>query len=183
MNLVELLRLIHNLIRLGTIAEVDHARARVRVQSGELLTNWLPWIEARAGATRDWDPPTQGEQVVVFSPGGDPAAGFVISGLFSDAHPAPADSADLWRRLFPDQALFEYNHAASRLRINLPGSIEISAPGGTAWVGDINHQGAMSREGAYDQQGGSLTHNGKNVGHDHAHKGVVAGNSNTKGPV
>ena len=58
MNLVELLRLIHNLIRLGTIAEVDHARARVRVQSGELLTNWLPWIEARAGTTRDWDPPT-----------------------------------------------------------------------------------------------------------------------------
>lgn len=183
MNLVELLRLIHNLIRLGSIAQVDHSRARVRVQAGELLTNWLPWLEARAGTTRTWSPPTVGEQVVVLSPGGDLAAGIVLTGLFSDAHPAPADTANLWRRVLPDEALFEYDHTASRLRINLPGSIEISAPGGTSWVGNISHQGAMSREGSYDQEGGSLTHNGKNVGHDHAHGGVVAGGSNTQGPV
>lgn len=62
MNLVELLRLVHNLIRLGTIAEVDHSHAQVRVQSGELLTNWLPWLEARAGTTRTWSAPTVGEQ-------------------------------------------------------------------------------------------------------------------------
>lgn len=37
------------------------------------------------GTTRDRDSPTGGEQVVVFSPGGDPAAGFVVTGLFSDA--------------------------------------------------------------------------------------------------
>ncbi|WP_417329570.1 phage baseplate assembly protein V [Halomonas cupida] len=126
MDLIELQRLIHNLIRLGTIAEVDHARARVRVQSGELLTNWLPWVEARAGATRDWDPPTEGEQVAVFSPGGDPAAGFVITGLFSDAHPAPADSSNLWRRVFPDEALIEYDHQAHRLSaVTGPSSIHM----------------------------------------------------------
>ncbi|WMR36092.1 phage baseplate assembly protein V, partial [Metapseudomonas otitidis] len=39
-----LARLLENLIRLGTIAEVDHAAARVRVQSGQLLTGWLPWL-------------------------------------------------------------------------------------------------------------------------------------------
>ncbi|HCE7062829.1 phage baseplate assembly protein V, partial [Pseudomonas aeruginosa] len=35
-------RLIENLIRLGTIAAVDHAAQRVRVLTGDLLTGWLP---------------------------------------------------------------------------------------------------------------------------------------------
>ena len=100
MNIPELLRLLHNLIRLGTIAEVDHRAARVRVKTGELLTDWLPWLEGRAGTTRDWDPPTKGEQVILFSPGGDPANGVVLCGLCSNAHPAPAEVATLWRRIF-----------------------------------------------------------------------------------
>ena len=33
-NVAELLRLIHNLIRTGTIAEVDHAAARVHARGG-----------------------------------------------------------------------------------------------------------------------------------------------------
>ncbi|WP_442489387.1 phage baseplate assembly protein V [Halomonas litopenaei] len=183
MNIAELLRLIHNLIRTGTIAQVDHAAARVRVKSGELLTGWLPWIEGRAGKTRDWDPPTQGEQVIVFSPGGDPAGAVVLTGLFSDVHPAPADLATLCRRLFPDGGLFEYDHEASVLRIKLPGRIEIEAPGGTAWLGNIDHQGDMARAGSYAQDGGSLTHNDVNVGHDHPHTGVVSGNGQSGGPV
>ncbi|WP_205598571.1 phage baseplate assembly protein V [Halomonas sp. NO4] len=159
----ELLRLIHNLIRLGTIAEVDHRAARVRVRAGKLLTAWRPWIECRPGTTRDWDPPTVGEQVVLLSPGGDPAGAVVLAGLFSSAHPATADLATLCRRLFPDGGLFEYDHENSVLRIKLPGRIEIEAPGGTAWLGDIDHQGDMARQGSYAQQGGELTHNGVNV--------------------
>ncbi|WP_331275291.1 MULTISPECIES: hypothetical protein [Pseudomonas] len=48
-DIAALSRLIENLIRPGTIAVVDHGslldtrHARVRVQSGELLTGWLPW--------------------------------------------------------------------------------------------------------------------------------------------
>ncbi|PSJ22129.1 phage baseplate assembly protein V [Halomonas sp. ND22Bw] len=184
----ELLRLIHNLIRLGTIAEVDHGVVgerppRVRVKSGELLTAWRPWIECRAGTTRDWNPPTVGEQAVLFSPGGDPAGAVVLVGLFSDAHPAPADLPELCRRLFPDGGLFEYDHQASVLRIKLPGRIEIEAPGGTTWLGNIDHQGDMARAGSYAQDGGTLTHNDVNVGHDHPHTGVVPGSGQSGGPV
>jgi len=132
MNTVELTRLLHNLIRLGTIAEVDHDAARVRVQSGELLTDWLPWFERRAGTTRDWDPPTKGEQVMVFSPGGDPRAGIVLTGIFSDAHSAPADSGDIWRRIMPDGAVLEYDHKASHLQAKLPGSASVNAEGAIA---------------------------------------------------
>ncbi|GAA0586938.1 phage baseplate assembly protein V [Halomonas salifodinae] len=183
MTITELLRLIHNLIRTGTIAAVDHQAARVRVKSGELLTDWLPWIEGRAGTTRDWNPPTEGEQVVVFSPGGDPAAGVVLTGLFSDAHPAPTALPELCRRIFPDAALFEYDHKTSVLRIKLPGRIEIEAPGGTSWLGNIAHQGDMARQGSYAQAGGELTHNGTNIGDTHKHGGVVPGDGQSGGPV
>lgn len=128
-NVAELLRLIHNLIRTGTIAAVDHDAARVRVKSGELLTGWLPWIEGRAGTTRDWDPPTEGEQVIVFSPGGDPATGVVLTGLYRRAHPAPASSGDVWHRVFPDGAVLEYDHAAHYLRADIPGSAGLTTSG------------------------------------------------------
>lgn len=46
-DVAALFHFIENLIRLGTIAEVDHGSlqdkhsARVRAQSGELLSDWL----------------------------------------------------------------------------------------------------------------------------------------------
>lgn len=129
MSYVDLLRLIHNLIRLGTIAEVDHARARVRVKSGGLLTAWLPWVASRAGNTRDWSPPTLGEQVIVFSPGSDPAAGIVLSGIFSDAHPAPSSEPNIIGRWLPDGTHIKYDHAEHRLSIECVGDIELTVDG------------------------------------------------------
>ena len=184
-NVAELLRLLHNLIRLGTIAEVDHAAARVRVRSGELLTAWRPWIECRAGTTRTWNPPTVGEQAVLFSPGGDPAAAVVLTGLYRDAHPAPAASADLWSVVMPDGAVLEYDHAASHLQATLPGSatldaqgaVEITAAGGATINADTVINGTLAVNGS------SLTHNGTDVGDTHRHGGITPGSSNTEAPV
>ena len=47
----ELTRRIDNLIRFGIIAEVDHATARARVKSGQILTDFLPLVTLRAGTT------------------------------------------------------------------------------------------------------------------------------------
>jgi len=135
-NAAELRRLIHNLVRLGTIAKVDHAAARVRVQSGDMLTDWLPWIEDRAGTTRNWNPPTIGEQVVVFSPGGDPASGFVMTGLYRQAHPAPSSAPNVIGRWYPDGTRVEYDHEAHRLLIKCVGDINLEVDGNvTATVG------------------------------------------------
>lgn len=60
-ELAELNRRMANLFRPGWVAAVDHQRARVRVQSGELLTAWLPWLTQRAGDDRDWWPLEVGE--------------------------------------------------------------------------------------------------------------------------
>ncbi|ENM1106132.1 phage baseplate assembly protein V, partial [Pseudomonas aeruginosa] len=65
-----LARLLENLIRLGIVAAVDHATQRVRVQTGNLLTGWLPWLSPRAGADREWNAPSLDEQVLLLSPSG-----------------------------------------------------------------------------------------------------------------
>jgi phage baseplate assembly protein V len=121
-NAAELLRLISNLIRLGTIAEVDHERARARVKSGELLTDWLVWLTPRAGTTRDWDPPTVGEQVMVLSESGDLTNGLIVPAVYSNPTPAPSHDPALYRRVYPDGAVIEYDHASHALRATIPGS-------------------------------------------------------------
>jgi phage baseplate assembly protein V len=102
----------------------------LRASSG-LQTNWLPFLSVRAGTTREWNPPTKGEQVVLFCPMGDPAQGVVLCGLNSDDAPAPSNSPDTHTRAYPDGAIVEYNHAAHSLTANLPGgaAVLIVAPG------------------------------------------------------
>ncbi|MCE8015912.1 phage baseplate assembly protein V [Halomonas sp. MCCC 1A17488] len=192
MNPIELLRLLHNLIRLGTVHEVDHARARVRVVSGELVTDWLPWLSPRAGTTRDWSPPTVGEQVLVLSPGGDPAAGAVLTGIYSDTHPAPADSSTLCRQVMPDGAVLEYDHEVHHLAATLPGSATLNAQGEikvttTAKLTATAAEGATINadttiNGRLSIVGDSVTHNGTNIGATHKHGGVVSGGSLTGVP-
>jgi phage baseplate assembly protein V len=129
-ELSELHRLIENLVRKGTIAEVDLDAARCRVQSGNLTTTWLQYFVSRAGNVRKWAPPSVGEQCLIFSPGGDLCAGCVLVGLNSDANPAPDTSADIDSTTYPDGAVISYDHAASKLTATLPagGEAEITAP-------------------------------------------------------
>ncbi|MDZ5456999.1 phage baseplate assembly protein V [Azohydromonas lata] len=124
-------RLLLNLIRLGTIAEVDHGGTRCRVRSGQLLTAWLPWVTLRAGTTCTWSPPTVGEQGLLLAPGGDLAAAIVLLGINSDAHPAPSDDPDVTTTHYPDGAVTSYDHAAHALSVTLPagGTVDLTAPG------------------------------------------------------
>ncbi|MDQ7987287.1 phage baseplate assembly protein V [Pseudomonas sp. G34] len=121
-----LARLIENLVRFGTIAEVDEPKARVRVKSGELLTTWLPWLALRAGADRQWNPPTEGEQVVLLSPSGLLAQGIALTGLFSEANPANGDRAGLHRTTYRDGAVIEYDSVAHLLTATIPGAANLS---------------------------------------------------------
>ena len=115
-------RQLANLIRIGTIAELDQANALVKVKIGSLSTDWLPWITARAGATRTWSAPRQGEQVVILSPGGDTAQGVVLPSIFQDNHPAPAASQDQETTVYPDGTTVDYNSATNTLTVTVAGS-------------------------------------------------------------
>ena len=73
-----------NGVLFGKIAEVIDRRATVEFEDGWISAP-LPWLERRAGRVRTSSAPTQGEQVIVLSPGGVTEAGLILAGVPSDA--------------------------------------------------------------------------------------------------
>lgn len=142
-------RMLENLIRFGVIAAVQMVPPRVQVKTGTLTTAWLPWLALRAGTDQEWDPPTEGEQVILFSPSGQLANGVVITGLFSDHIPANGNRAGLHRRTYADGAVIEYDSVAHHLSANLPGNgtTSLVSKGGINIIGPINHQGDYNQTG------------------------------------
>jgi phage baseplate assembly protein V len=190
----ELFRLISNLIRIGTVFAVDLSvrPAKVRVASGDLETNWLPWLELRAGKTRTWNPPTEGEQVIVFCPDGEPAGGVVLAGLNSEGVPAPSDSEAEHVTEYPDGARITYDHQAGKLTavgiaaalIEASESATIKCPeiildGNVTVTGLLAYQAGMAGksgkgnnttiEGNITHENGDLSSNGV-VLHKHKHR-------------
>lgn len=118
MNIAVLSRQIENLIRIGTVIEVDLSKQRCRVKSGALETEWLAMPSIRAGATRKWSPLTVDEQVMILSPSGVIEAGIVLPmGIFSAATTPPSTSADVEMTEYPDGAVTSYNHTTHELTV------------------------------------------------------------------
>ena len=207
-DLTEMNRALSNLIRVGNIRAVDVANARVRVAFGGCVSDWLPWGTSRAGNRRDWTAPNVGEQVMVFSPFGDPTQAVVGPSIFQDDFNAPATSADQDTTVYPDGTTVDYNSATNTLTVTVAGSgnviinckvatvkaatsVTIDTPE-TTCTGNLTvaksftmgqEGGSATMKGNVAIEGGSLTHNGKNVGSTHAHSGVQSGGSNTGSPV
>lgn len=149
MSISDILRRLANLIRLGTIAAVDHEAERCTVKTGGLTVPGRPWLALRAGASSDWDPPTVGEQCILLSPSGETAQGIALIGLYSRQRPAPSKSANLRRRTYPDGAVIDYDHASHSLTATLPegGKAKITATGGLHVIGPILHEGDYTQTG------------------------------------
>ena len=121
-------RRLESIVRFGRIVAVDCAAGRCRVQSGGLVSAWLPWLERREGTTTDWDPPTVGEGCILLSPSGETAGGIVLVGVASNAHLPPSHDENKHLRRYPDGALEEYDHQAHAWRLSVPdgGSITLT---------------------------------------------------------
>jgi phage baseplate assembly protein V len=182
----EMDRRLANAVRFGTIAEIDYAKAMVKVDLGDLVTDWVPWTTPRAGEDQVWTTPDVGEQVVLVSPG-DPSQGVVLGSLFQAAHPQNGNAGKDRRITFKDGTVVEFDRDGSVLRIivNAAGSVlvkigatELAMQDGQATLKAAN----ISLEGNVTITGGSLTHNGTNVGSTHTHGGVTPGGASTAAP-
>lgn len=138
------------LIRLGVIASVDLAAARCTVrcgdpEGGETVTPPIRWVMPRCGDTRIWSPPTVGEQVILFCPDGEIAAGLVLGGIIRDSFP-PLGSTLEERIDFKDGAQLRYDPEAHHLEVLLPegATAAITAPGGLTINGDITLNGTLT---------------------------------------
>lgn len=134
-------RRLHNVATYGTIAEVDHARGRVRVDVAGRLTDWLPAPGNVGQNYRAWSPTRVGTQVLVTSPSGDPANGVVSQILYSDQLPPAETGADLDVIQFDDGTRIAYDSAAQKLSVFTPGDITVECQGdmrlkagGTLWL-------------------------------------------------
>jgi len=175
-------RRLTGLAEVGTVAEVDLDQARARVQCGDKLSAWLPWLAARAGGARSWHPPTVGEQVLVSCPGGSLAAGIIVGALYRSAHPAPDNEADAHiTRDYPDGARVEYRPGASAMAVTLPaaGTLTVHAAGGVTVTGDTTINGDVTVNGNVTVSG-RVTAMGINLG---AGLGAGAAAMEIAGPI
>jgi phage baseplate assembly protein V len=130
---VDLPRLIGDLIREGVV--IARAGALCRVRIGDIESGDIPWLAGRAGKATIWSPPSIGEQVAVLCGEGDLARAIVLPGLFSDAHPAPADD-ESFHVAFDDGCWIGYDPAKGTAMVVLgdgtrfavaPGKVRIDA--------------------------------------------------------
>jgi len=207
-DLNDALRLLRNLIRIGTVAEVDLDAATCRVNTSGNVTDWLHWLTSRAGRSRFWWAPSVGEQVLLFSLGGELDTAFVVPGIFSDDFPAPSASADAVHIAFPDGAVIEYEPKTGALlatgiksaTVNASEKVAVTSPlidcvaktrimldspevvcTNKLITGSLEVKQGGTMTGNVSHSGGSITSNGI-VLHTHKHSGVQTGGGNTGGP-
>jgi phage baseplate assembly protein V len=188
-QLTEIMRLITNLIRTGTVSEVDPVNWLCRVKTGDLETNWINWLTCRAGNTRTWWQPSIGEQVVLLSLGGNLETAFALPAIYSDAFPPPDYSENGSTNVFKDGGWFQYEPDTGQLLIKNIKSVRIEAADGIQLITDqlgvdasrtlINSQTVMN--GDVTQGGGQMDSNGVVVD-KHKHGGVKSGGDISGGP-
>ncbi|MDE9455901.1 phage baseplate assembly protein V [Xenorhabdus bovienii] len=208
-QLTELLRRLRNLIRIGIITQVDTPRGLCRVRTGNLETDWLHWLTARAGHTRTWWAPSVDEQVLLLSIGGDLTTAFVLPAIFSNEFPAPSASPEAAHICFPDGAVMEYEPQSGALTVTgiqtatvtASVSVHITAPEITCVArtritletpevictqlmstGNLIVRNGGKMTGNIEHTGGTFSSNGVVVD-THKHTGVRSGGDTSGGPV
>lgn len=175
----ELSRLLKNIVRVGTVKEVDLSGSiplgKVEFEQG-VVSNWLAMSNRRAGDNGSWDPFGMHEQVVVLCPAGDVGSGIIIAAINQSSYPSLESSAEKKSYHFEDGALIEYDRSQHHLKAVLPdgGTVEIVAPNGLTIVGDIVHTGNLASSGNIRADGdvsdGVRSMAGdRNIYNDHTH--------------
>ena len=163
-QLTEIMRLITNLIRTGTVSDVDTVNWLCRVKTGDLETNWINWLTLRAGNTRTWWQPSIGELVVLLSLGCNLETAFALPAIYSDTFPPPDYSRNGSTTVFNDGGWFQFEPDTGQLLIKNIKSVRIEAADGIQLITDqlgidarqmlINSETVMN--GAVTQGGGPL---------------------------
>ena len=140
--------------RVGVIQQLDLEKVRARVVFGDpqdaqsqFVSGWLPFIQPAASIGRSgvsaWQPPQVGDLVQVVCPGGELSMGQILPVNHMRPKDLPFnDRADgyhfgelgetrtsVYRKLFADGTLIEYDIGQKMVRVETPGSIKAHACG------------------------------------------------------
>lgn len=181
----ELERIVANMTRPGVIVATNYANPpKVQVKVGDNTTGWLPWAGSRAAPSgnQSWEPPEEGEQVLVLSPSGDYAQGYVVPGIYQNSALPFSSNPDVSGTKYKDGALITYDRAAHALAATIPaeGNATVTISGVTFTVTDSG----VEISGGNLTVSGNVTANGDVLAGsisltNHVHGGVQTGGGDT----
>ncbi|MCM5507131.1 phage baseplate assembly protein V [Vibrio sp. SCSIO 43169] len=125
----QLVRLISQMIQIGTIVEVQAKPLRYKVQfTSDLTTNWIPSDVSHAGAVKDFAPHQEGELVLVVKEF-NTQGGVIVASLNQMSRDQPKDDINLFFREFPDGTWLEYDMLNSRFSAKFAGDVQVHITG------------------------------------------------------
>ncbi|AGF74829.1 phage baseplate assembly protein V [Bartonella australis AUST/NH1] len=136
-EITDLKRRVANMVMVGKISHVDHKNARYRVKSGNLISDWIPDTQARAGKTRSYEGRDVGEQVIVVSSSGDLSQGVIVGSIHTDSNQA-ADRGNIHQTIYPDGSTVAYDDEQNiyALTIKSGGKFILTISDGVSIKGD-----------------------------------------------
>lgn len=202
----QLVRLISQMIQIGTIVAVQAKPLRYKVQfTSDLTTSWLPSDVGHAGTVKDFAPHQTGELVLVVKEF-NTQGGVIVASLNQNSKDQPKEDLNLFYREFPDGTWLQYDMAnkvlsgsvAGKVNLDAVTEIRLAAPK-LIFDGDIEHEGKQTSTGNIASQASiSAVANvsaGQNISdsvrsmaqdrdiynsHDHNHGDPVTGKANQK---
>lgn len=156
-----------NMLIVGPVTDCDPVKGyRIQIgltRDGEPVKSWwLPHPDS-GGENSDWRPLSIGQLVIGLNPSGDPEQGHLVRAGFGGGNKAPSD--DLGEVVL---------HEGGGVRIAVKGSALTVTVGGVTW----------SLSGAGQRQiGGSVEHDGVDIGRDHRHGDTEPGGGVSGKPI
>ena len=141
--LSDLAKRLSNIIRIGTIFEINVQTAKARVKIGELETDFLPWANANSGSNNSWNPPEVDEQVIILSPSGDLSQAVILPSLYKNN--ASDSDQNIKSITYQDGSKISFNVSSGTLDLDLKGDVAIKVVGNANIEGDnINITGSSN---------------------------------------
>ncbi|MVA27044.1 phage baseplate assembly protein V [Agrobacterium vitis] len=160
-------------VRRGVVVDRDPKTMRVKVQFQDedaVVTQWIDVVAKSATGVSAFQMPGQSDEVwCAMDAKGE--AGCLIGSRYNSKDAPPANSNDVVTVTFAG-GFIHLDTASGDVTIKSPGSVNVEAAGDVK-IAALNIM----------LESGSLTHNGKNIGHDHVHSGVIPGGGASGEPV
>lgn len=135
---------LENMIRIGIIKTIHPSKPfmTVTVDFGEITTAKIRYLNTRAGDDQTWNPPSIGEEVIVFSPSGVLEMGIAFGGFNNAEYPAISEDLNKNITLFSDGCMISYDTKTHALEAILPesGTAVLTANGGVT----VNSNGGVT---------------------------------------
>ena len=123
-------RRLANIIRIGTIFEIDFEEAKARVKIGDLETDFLPWVNSNSGANNSWNPQEMDEQVIILSPSGELNKGVILPSLYKNN--ASDELPNIQSVTYKDGSKVSFDQDTGSLTLDLQGGINLDIKGSAA---------------------------------------------------